>query len=688
MSLTNGTEEPEQEMKYSVTCLRNNIDNDSDIAQIPKSIALNKRFMIDSEVFDPLEPGDESGIAASAAFTRVKNILSDYNGIGDMLAEPVQNAMDAIDRVESDNELGWEDNESPELEVKVDAATNYIEVTDNGRGFPRNEVKRLIAPEYTNKQPLFEKQSSRGHKGVGLTYQAYGFDELIIESIPRKDGQKPYRLELTGGISWVTDSTYSDVQDRPEAEISEVDPNDLSVDEYGTYVHMEAGEDSSPKNFKRTLNNPQKTQAMIECLTALGILYPQSESHRGVDATLKYRNDNTEPFEEYPLRDEFRYPHIDINRDTSDDGVFEYDVTNVDDNDIYDDEGNLKKSEKSTYNAVYKNYEPSDIVDLLPDDLQGKDLDDTEEYKEYINDNNLNVYVLFSWSTKYEDRIEEQWDIAGPTTFYKSGKRIGTDGMISGYHESVNISFGKFETRTWLMYNFEGISPDTGRDDFNTKVGDIVRDTENRLFRHIRKEYEKLLSEESKITGGEAPEKKAYKGDALSPTDFGKYGEIRLENVPSQENDVISLFNQLVGGSLLKCFQPFFFSSSSDYDSYMTYKTDKVPTELNQAYPGLGEVGDLKTDMVVEFKLEGKSILNHVNKRDRSWTDIDLLVCWTLVQEPHEDGGRTVRFDDNISKDDRLYAGVTHLADVDNRREPIRVICLSDLVDTMHQKLS
>jgi len=644
--------------------------------------------MTASERFDPLEPSDKSGIAASAAYTRVKNILSDYNGTGDMLAEPIQNAMDAIDRVESADEYEWGDDESPELTVEIDAATNYIAVTDNGRGFPREEVKELIAPEYTNKQSLFEKQSSRGHKGVGLTYQAYGFDKLIIESIPRKEGEKPYRLKLIGGISWITDSSYDDVKSRPQAEISEVDPEELNVDEYGTYVRMEAGDNSSPRNFKRTLNNPEKTQAMIECLTALGVLYPHSESHQGVDATLRYRNDSSKSLKEYTLRDEFRYPHININRNTSDDGVFDYDVTDVNDSTIYNKDGNIKKSEKGTYHAVYKNYEPSEIVDLLPDDLQGKELGDTEEYKEYINQHNLHVYCLFSWSTRYEERIHKQWNITGPTTFYKSGKRVGTDGMISGYKEPVNISFGKFETRTWLVYNFEAISPDTGRDDFDDQVDDVIRDTENRIFRHIRKHYEQLLYEEQKITGGESPQKKAYKGTNFSPTDLGEYGEIRLKNTPTQENDVIALFNQLVGGSLLKCFQPFFFSSSSDYDSYMSYEASEVPTELNQAYPGVAEIGDLYTDMVVEFKLEGKSILDHINKRDRSWTDIDLLICWKLGQKSYEDAGRLVTFDSDIDKNDRMYAGVTHLARVDDRGEPIRVINLFDLVETMHDKLS
>lgn len=225
--------------------------------------------MSSTERFDPLEPDNQSSIAASAAYTRVKNILSDYNGTGDMLAEPVQNAMDAIDRVDTEDDYEWGDDETPTLTVEIDAVTNYIAVTDNGRGFPREEVKRLIAPEYTNKQALFNNHSSRGHKGVGLTYQAYGFDRLIIESVPRKSGSEPYRLELNGGISWITKSTYDNVKSRPQAEITAMDVDDLKVDGYGTFVRMEAGDESSPKNFKQTLNNPEKTRAMIECLTAI-----------------------------------------------------------------------------------------------------------------------------------------------------------------------------------------------------------------------------------------------------------------------------------------------------------------------------------------------------------------------------------------------------------------------------------
>lgn len=103
--------------------------------------------MPNEETFDPLETADNSADNEELKFRtikkRINNVLSDYRNAVDVLAEPVQNAMDAI--VRADDSGLYDDDEEPKLTVTIDTEENVIAVEDNGRGFPYEELKQYIA---------------------------------------------------------------------------------------------------------------------------------------------------------------------------------------------------------------------------------------------------------------------------------------------------------------------------------------------------------------------------------------------------------------------------------------------------------------------------------------------------------------------------------------------------------------
>ena len=121
---------------------------------------------------DPLEA--KHNLANEAALNSVKreirNILNSYVGWFDPFAELIQNSLDAIDERRELN-----DGFSPYLRIEIDIQKNYLRVTDNGIGLSEEKFKQFLAPSFS-----FKSGRTRGHKGVGATFLAYGFNSVRI----------------------------------------------------------------------------------------------------------------------------------------------------------------------------------------------------------------------------------------------------------------------------------------------------------------------------------------------------------------------------------------------------------------------------------------------------------------------------------------------------------------------------
>ena len=61
--------------------------------------------------------------------------------------------------------------------IMIDLENNKIAVTDNGIGFEEQKYIKFLAPNFS-----FKNGNTRGHKGVGSTYLAYGFNYIQIST--------------------------------------------------------------------------------------------------------------------------------------------------------------------------------------------------------------------------------------------------------------------------------------------------------------------------------------------------------------------------------------------------------------------------------------------------------------------------------------------------------------------------
>src|SRR6266704_2194802 len=150
--------------------------------------------------FDPLQAKGklDNSLAAQRAVRReIENILSSYVGWYDPICELVQNGLDALEKRARDEELaGTSSNYAQCLRVIVDLDANQLTVSDNGCGMTYEEFQRFLAPNFSFK----EEATSRGHKGVGATYLAYGFNYLRVHT--KAPGNESCG-RILGGRSWL-----------------------------------------------------------------------------------------------------------------------------------------------------------------------------------------------------------------------------------------------------------------------------------------------------------------------------------------------------------------------------------------------------------------------------------------------------------------------------------------------------
>jgi hypothetical protein len=161
------------------------------------------------------------------------------------------------------------------------------------------------------------------------------------------------------------------------------------------------------------------------------------------------------------------------------------------------------------------------------------------------------------------------------------------------------------------------------------------------------------------------------------------YAKASLHYVPKYEQDVVALFHEMIGAGVLPYYHTLDCSSNSTYDSIFRYRIarNKLGSIAQQA---LGGRGELTEDIIVEFKHSGEDLIEDIGTNTKFYYMLDLLVCWdisrarcnelaaTLITKPMN----KVRYWGTTHE---LKLSSAHFMNVGSGRE-IDVISLKDLI--------
>lgn len=188
--------------------------------------------------FDPLQAkysGTEEVVFISLK-REIQNILSSYVGWFDPFCELIQNALDSIEERMRFKEKGY----VPSVTILIDLKNNRITVTDNGVGFEEQQYVKFLAPNFS-----FKNGHTRGHKGVGSTYLAYGFNYIQIST---KSPEFVARGKMLNARKWLAnDNPASNPLVVPDAEDT-VDSSFNDIDR-GVSICIKYDDTTTPKDL-------------------------------------------------------------------------------------------------------------------------------------------------------------------------------------------------------------------------------------------------------------------------------------------------------------------------------------------------------------------------------------------------------------------------------------------------------
>jgi hypothetical protein len=640
------------------------------------------------QAFDPLAfKNTEMNEAAIAAVRReIENILSSYVGWFDPFCELIQNALDAVDaRQAAEVRAGTATSYAPRVIVEIDNDANTLTVTDNGIGMSEKEFQRFLAPSFSFKSL---NGGTRGHKGVGATYVAYGFNFMRIST-------KTPGFEISGRIVAARDWLNSP----GSAENPKVEPDPdgataayASVDR-GTSVTVRFDETTTPGRLSWLGADTAETwMKILSVRTGIGSVKPDDnktvEVHvtTGAVTTTKSKTGTA-----------YLWLH-----DTAAKSARLRDI-NAKADEFYNRYGSARRLPDSYNNLdfIYEDWTTDELIALVGSSLDEDELSVIQRFRP-------TVAVEYGYTTKLWTNFNRDLNVRRNTTILGSGIQMAANNMPQGPRLLIPLvrNIGR-QNQLHFLFHFENYTPDLGRKGFHQDLTEFAERvsiviTQGPLAKRrpslkantgaspdLARELA-ITDWKEKLTLHEA----ASPLKLTSPHFFAPTKSVSITSTPTREQDVIALFHELVAGGVVRGIVVMSTNEHSTYDGLFKisfaldreiYAYDKDSNPLGVHDEVLGTLqGRVTPPRVLEYKFSLDGLIEDFENNDKNIQDLDLCIAWeTGAQYESRYGIRTLLVPENA--DQRQSHGITHtLVDLETGNRHCDLIILSELVDALN----
>lgn len=620
-------------------------------------------------------------IINAATKRQIKNILKSYVGLYDTFSELIQNSMDAVDKRK--NEL-CEKDYIPHLWITINLKENFFSITDNGIAFNEKEFKSFLAPNISFK----DYDLSRGNKGVGATYLAYGFDFLQFGT---KGNGYNFVGELIKGREWVED--FKGIITRPVViESHPLDENYNEIDRGSTFTVKFGGEHSRPKTLKYfSANTAEQWLYILLLKTPLGCIYFSKDSKDYIKFDLMVIDANENITTLNNVSAEYIYPHQKI-------------IASIDLKNIIKLQEKLLNSGKDPSNipskflksnALYEYFSEEDIIKLLTKDI--------EKHSKIISIYEIEAYGYFVYSTNIWDQFNDKLaQLRKGYRIIRGGLQLANNRMIQGEIITIPLTSNiGYQNQSHIIIHFKNADPDLGRKGFQPELKETAEYISTLIVNKFKK-WKKLLKKDTGVAPqiekeidlynwikGQEEHERNYPLSIKNENFFIPIKEISITSIPQSEQDVIVLFNQLIAGGVLRGIKLLATSQNSQYDGIFKFEI-KEPLEnyiFNKKQNPLG-VSELQNESefstppkILEYKFNLDALISEFESEEKFEKDISLIVTWELGSSYKKYYEITSLLDlSNLHQRD--FHGLTHILVSDRSR--IYVICLKELIEYLN----
>ncbi|CAO1652358.1 Histidine kinase/HSP90-like ATPase domain-containing protein [Salinibacterium sp. NYA9b] len=637
--------------------------------------------------FDPLS--FKNTVVSEAALAAVRreldNILSSYVGWFDPFSELVQNALDAVDsRRELEAHAGNE-SYSPKIIVDIDIDANTLTVTDNGVGLAEAEFQQFLAPSFSFKKI---ENGTRGHKGVGATYIAYGFNLMRIAT---KSPGFEQSGRIVGARSWLRGTgSAENPQVEPDLEAA---PASFGAVDRGTSITVRFDETTTPGVLSWLKADTAATWLKIlSAKTGIGSVI--SDEVKSVTVNVISAGQTTTVTQ---IGTGYLWLHDSAGK-----------VARLRDIDAKADEfyatygaGKKLPDKFSKLDFIYDSWTTAELKALVAGSLDEDDLALIEKYSPSVS-------VEFGYTAKFWTIFNKDLGIRAGQTVLTSGIQMAANNMPQG--ETILIplirNIGR-QNQLHFLIHFDNYTPDLGRKGFHRELNDFAK----KVARAITEGPLSKRRSQLKANTGASPDlarelavadwkEKLVQHELDSPLKltsphfFAPTQSISITSEPTREQDVIALFHELIAGGVIRGISIMSTNEHSTYDGLfkVSFALDRELYVYDDRTNPLGVDGAVLDELhgrvtqprVLEYKFSLDGLIEDFENNDKNINDIDLCIAWdtgSLYESRY--GITSLLVPENA--DQRQYHGVTHvLEDMETGNKQCDLIILSELVASLN----
>jgi hypothetical protein len=636
---------------------------------------------LQDESWDPLAAADDvdANVLASAKKRDIKNILKSYVSNYDPFSELIQNGMDAIEK-----RLLAQDKFNPKIDIIIDLKENSLEVVDNGCGFEESEFKSFLAPSISFKSG----GKTRGNKGVGVTYIAYGFNELIIRT---KNPYFMFQGELRRGREWIEDD--SGTVARPLVKSSKTTSQSFDeIDQGSSFKIIFSGKFVRPANLGwYQAKTPDQWLYLLLIKTPLGSIdIPECRASRiKFDLTVIDKDGLKKEIVDNAAQ--YKFPHLEIKASPRLADIVDTQRKAI--NNGRDPSKAIERFRKS--NGIYETYKTEHLI---------RDVKMSKEQQTLLNTFSGTAYGYFAYSTEIWDQLNDRKaGLRKGLRIIRGGLQLANNQMPQG--ELITIPLTKsigHQNQAHVIVHFEGAEPDLGRKGFQPELKELAEQISIAIVRQLSSRREDILKSDSGAQADIDREKNVFDWIRLQE-DHERRWPLHLNNqnfflptrkisilsVPQTEQDVIVLFSQLIAGGIIRGVRLLSTSQNTQYDGVFRFCADEPLSDyvFNEEKNPLGVIEEqlsktyITQPKVIEYKFSLDGLVREFESGYKNEKEVDLAVFWEMGAE-YQREYTILSYLDFTHIHHRTHHGLTHR--LNSATSGFNVICLKELLQILN----
>jgi len=605
----------------------------------------------------------------------IQGILESYHGNYDVLAEAVQNAVDAV---EDAHLAGY--GEPFLVEVTINLTNNWVSVLDTGIGMSPEQVAAACAPSISFKSPTAKRDKKnlyRGYKGVGLTFLAYGTDDITIHSKQASSGALT-KARMQYGCAWAKEK-------KSDAALLAEDTTESPLENLprGTFIKIQFSSETRPRSLPKLATDQRVWATVLRTRTAIGqILLGRSPIvkfkaklvviHGGVT-----QEENIEP--------KFLYPN-DIERKPAFRflDLVKYHKENS--------ETTKPPADKIRQDGLYLSWPTERIIEELTSDQQQVFAEQLKEFLPF-------VYAFVPYQGSVWGDLNQLATGSKTRSHMQAGLIIGVNRQRLADISVIQATrFETFSRNVLVIVHFDGARSDQGRKTVDVDALDLANKIADRVVQYLGKQRE-LLKPAGESSDPDNRETEKDHADWLFnvKTHAQKFPlhlpSVTFISTPLTEQDVVGLFHQFSSSGVFAGLRIYATSQIATYDCLIEFDCAPDAVGLNYSETespfGLSPyiVGTKRRYSTRPLTLEFKNNLDGLiadlgdENTSKSFGHIDICVCWTMIGDKFP--GYEIEAIKETNLDERAYPGVTHLLRRDGDTHKIGLILLKEVTDAI-----